>query len=154
MAKKQWILFARDVSMQDVNKEFYSLKPDYQDNLWGLCLSALPEIDKKVNKIEIINGFYSRSKLFTEILHGEASTEEQIKHTEGNAIEVTWENYNPDKALEVSKIIFKKSLPNEHIKIKIYDNSLGIYRQTRESELARSVGTDKIERIILKKRGE
>ena len=145
--KKDWLVFARGVTIQEVNPESYALKTPYADNLFSTCLSILPLIDKYVTGIKIIEGFVSRAKMLSKKKDSNKLNKYEYAHTMGNAIVLTWTEYDPDNGLSIAKEILK-ALPNNNIHIIIYDYGIGIYRDLDSVKILRQIPDEKRPRVI------
>ena len=145
--KTDWLVFARGITIQEVNPESYALKTPYADNLFGTCLSVLPIVDKYVESVKIIEGFVSRAKMLSKKKDNNKLNKYEFAHTEGNAIVFSWNEYDPDNGLSIAKEILK-ALPQGNIHIIIYDYGIGVYRELDSRKILRQIPDEKKPRTI------
>lgn len=145
--KEDWLVFARGITIKEVNPESYALKTPYADNIFGTCLSTLPIIDKLVEGIKIVKGFEARAKILSNKQEKRLNKYEYA-HSEGNALKITWKNFDTERALFVAKEIFKINTKG-NIHLIIYDNELGIYRDLDSRKILRYVPEDNKHRTLI-----
>jgi len=129
------LVFAKGVTLAEVNSENFHMKNDYADNLIVTCMEILPIIDNNVSSIKIINGFISRKKLFNEVLDSTKSpTPDQKKHCKGLALELTWKSYSRESALTIAHLLLKE-LHHEVLKIVIKSDSIAVFRKMAKNKI-------------------
>ena len=125
------------ITLPDVIPGGYALKPTYMDHIFSTCMATLPVIDDYVTDLRVVNGFYSRASLFNDRLNkGDKATKEQLAHTVGLAIEVSWKDFNYDIALAVAKALFAGKDKNAHYIIG--NESFTIVRHTDKKKIIRN----------------
>jgi len=140
--KEKWILFAKDVSIQEVVPESNSLCPPYMDNIFATCMSTLPMIDKLVSGIRVLKGFIPRAKMFA-MKTDRHLDKYEYAHSEGNAIVVTWDSYDEDSAYDIARQIFFK-LKDNNLHIILWEGSMGLYRELDSRKILKKIhGIDK-----------
>ncbi len=140
--KKYECIFAEGVTLEQVNPDNHAMKTPYIDSLMTICLAVLPVVGQMVSGIKMINGFYSRSKLFNEVLgEKDSASKEQLAHTKGLALEFSWEGYDPTNALVVARKLFDNIEDNMHIIVS--DVSVGVYRHMRDKRVIRLTGNSR-----------
>jgi hypothetical protein len=142
MADNFGLVFAKGITLNEVNPENFHLKNNYADNLITTCLMVFPFLDTRVSELFVTHGFISRKKLFNEIIekddkHSKVATAEQKKHCKGLALEVSWKGFDRDKATNIAREMFKE-LPYEKMKFVVTANSLGIYRKVNKRKIIHS----------------
>lgn len=145
--KDQWILFARNVTLQDVIPESHSLCPPYMDNIFSTCYASLPLADSMVSGIIITKGFTPRAKIFASRTDRHLSKYEYAI-SEGNGLAFTFSNWDEDTAYEIARAIFNRN-KNDNIHIVIEENAIAFYRgMTSRMVLKQIPGIEKLKTIL------
>lgn len=147
-------IFAKGVTLREINPDNNALKNEFMDNLMTTCSMLLISADSVFDKISVVRGFISAGKLYNEILPAAGRSkcnQEEIRHTLGTALEITWEGFDPDKALDFCKEYIK--LTDIPVKFIVYNNSLGFYRDVPSQKILRKLD-DRVKVIIAEKEKE
>ena len=145
--KNSWILFARNVTLQDVIPESNSLCPPYMDNIFSTCYASLPIADEIVQGIKITKGFVARAKIFASRKDRHLNKYEYAQ-SEGNAVGFTFEQWDDDTAYEIARrILYSNKDTNMHIVIE--DNAISIYRELDSRKILKHIpGLEKLKTLL------
>jgi hypothetical protein len=145
--KDTWILFARNVTLQDVVPESNSLCPPYMDNIFSTCYASLPLVDTMVGDVKIIKGFIPRAKFFAN-KSDRHLTKYEYALSEGNGIVFTFGNWDDDTAYEVARAVFNRNR-GENIHIVIEENAIAFYRGMNSRMVLKQIpGIDKLKTLL------
>lgn len=145
--KDKWILFARNVTLQDVVPESNSLCPPYMDNMFSTCYSTLPIADGMVDGIKIVKGFVARAKIFATRSDRHLNKYE-FALSEGNGLSFTFDKWDDDVAYEVAKRIYTKN-SGSNIHIVIEEKSIAIYREMDSRKIMKHIlGIEKLKTLL------
>ena len=99
--------FADKVTMNEMNPHNFALKNHYISNLISTALYVLPYANACIGQqvVRVTRGFLSRSYILTELQIPKHKTEDIFKHSEGLAVEITWDNFDMDTALDLVSYI-------------------------------------------------
>lgn len=143
-------VIAQGVTLSELNPENNALKNEYADNLITTAMIILLDIWRRFNGIKITKGFVSSGKMYKEILPKTGRVKPTVyekKHTLGLALEITWPDYDTDRALEYCKDFLKRT--DQKVHFVIYNDRIGFYRRNNTQMLSRDL--DGQFAIIMKK---
>ena len=145
--KESWILFARNVTLQDVVPESNSLCPPYMDNIFSTCYASLPLADSFVSGIRITKGFIPRAKIFASRTDRHLSKYEYAR-SEGNGIAFTFDGWDEDTAYELAKSMFYKNR-DINIHIVLEENAIAFYRGMNSRMMLKEIpGVEKLKTLL------
>lgn len=141
------VVFAKGVTISEVNPDNYHMKNNYADNIFATCLSVLPIVDTFVKNIRVVKGFIALKKYKSDNGEDNQRSNEK-KYCKGLGLEITWDDYNKKSCrIIASKILM--DLPGENFIIIIKDNSVEFLRKTLTTKIIEKV--DKEFREIYKR---
>jgi len=139
-------LFAKDIDLRSLNDENVALHVDFQDNLIVTGLILFSVTGKIGKKIQVIRAFVGGSRMKNEIAKGRMPNAIEKKHTKGLALQITWEDFNTNTALEIAEKIYNANDTNDICFI-ISDTDMIMTRKNKDKQIVR-VLYNKKEKII------
>lgn len=123
------LVFAKGITLSDVNPHNFSMKNGYVSNIICTCVPVLPMISSYIDTLKCITGFMSSGYIAAHYPK-EAHSPEMKLHSQGKAIKITWPNFNSMQAIDILiKII--SDLPEDIVDITFIvsesDKSVAIY---------------------------
>ena len=98
------LMFADNITMSELNPHNFALKNDYISNLVSTALAVIPYANLMLgkDKVFVTNGFLSRSYIQQELNLPKRKVEDMYKHAEGKALEITWEDFDVESAINLT----------------------------------------------------
>lgn len=130
------------VSLENLNPMNFALKNEYFSNLVSCGVMVLPFLTETLDeRIIVTRGFLSRSYILNNIEGTVKLTKDFYKHAEGLALEITWDGFDVESAITVSRLAlernecFIKCLINAEKKVIsfFFDSTVSIILQTTSS---------------------
>ena len=131
------LTLANGITLGDVNPHNFSLKNGYIANLISSCIPVLPILGTYVGRMRVKMGFMS-SKFISDRYPQECHSIEMQLHSKGNAIRVTWDNYDEVSTID-TLIKVMSQLPDDVVDICFFvyhaDKSVAIYYGLKEGRV-------------------
>lgn len=129
---------AHGIKISDLNPHNFALKNDYMNNIisCGLILTDCISKCGFKNSVNIVKGFLSNSYIADNLaVSAGKCIDFLMQHSRGNAIEITFDDFTVDKAIDFSKDMLYSARDNDEIcRCIIYSGreSIGIYFEEKE----------------------
>jgi hypothetical protein len=123
------IVIVEGVSLSHLNPRNAALKNDYLGNLLSTAFLVLPHVAEFLEFPPVVKrGFLAKSYLFDNSERFDLD-EEMMKHGEGLALEITWENWSSESALDVAYSVYNyvKKQAKENVLIRIDQANRTVY---------------------------
>ena len=99
------LIFSEQITLHEINPHNFALKNDYISNLIDTAMLVIPPADALLpdRNLRVVTGFLSRSYILEQVEKDTDLFTDLIQHSEGLAIELTWDNFTPDEAIALAR---------------------------------------------------
>lgn len=140
------LMFAENCSIEQLNPHNFALKNNYIDNLISTGMTLIPRLSNYgIGQVTVLKGFLSRAYVTQNI--GCFKYDFMHKHTEGLAVELTWDNFDVSDATSTA-LGLAETIPEPVLLVVNTDKkSLAIYRDTLDQTVVNQIVSGQIRTV-------